>query len=66
MSYSTYLYARLVNEGTDDEYMMTGTEPGDVDASNIASHEVVSPKVARYTLVGMGEIHNTAPVYVED
>lgn len=64
--YPKTLFARSVNPGTEDEYMLTGTEPGDVDASRVGGEDSVDPKVARYALVGSGSIHYTAPVYVED
>lgn len=59
--YPKYIYARLVNLGTDDQFMLTGTE-----LSEIETQDNVHEKTARYKLVGIGEVHHSAPVYVED
>lgn len=64
--YSQYLYVRTINPGTEDEYLLVGREPGEVDATNVGDSETVNPKVARYVLAGTGDIQFTAPLYVED
>lgn len=66
MSYPKYLYARIVDPGTDGEYMATGAELSDVDDSSVGEMQSVSSTVARYKLIGTGTIHHTAPRYVED
>ncbi len=63
--YSQYLYVRAVNPGTNEQYYLFGSEPADVSAFLIGSDESASSIVARYTLAGTGEIHNSAPMYVE-
>lgn len=65
-SYPAHLLVRIVNPDTDAEYMTVGTEVGEVSDENFGSDDTVHPKVARYRLVGMGEVHHTAPRYVED
>lgn len=65
--YSQYLYVRTVNPGhPTDEYQISGTVPGDVSDDVVGDCESLSPIVARYSLVGTGVIHHTAPLYVED
>lgn len=63
--YSSTLYVRTVNPGTLDEFMIFGSDPSDVDDTVVGPGDSVSPTVARYMLVGTGEIHHTAPLYVE-
>lgn len=62
--YPKQIYVRIVNPGTPDEYMAVGTEVNDV--SDDVRDNDVHPKTARYQLVGIGQIHHTAPRYVED
>jgi hypothetical protein len=64
--YSQYLYVRTVNPGSVDEYVIVGSNPADVSDGVVGDMDELSPKVARYALVGTGEIHHTAPMYVED
>lgn len=64
--YPKFLYARIVNPGTEDQFLLTGPEPSDVSDDVVDGSDSVSLKVARYKLVGSGEIHHTAPRYVED
>jgi hypothetical protein len=63
--YPMMFYARVVNPGTDDEFMVTG-DIGDVSDAAIGENNSASPTVARYMLVGTGSLHYTAPTYVED
>lgn len=64
--YPKFLYARVVNPGTEDQFLLTGPEPSDVSDEAIADNDSALPNVARYKLVGYGSIHHTAPRYVED
>lgn len=64
--YPKFLYARVVNPDTDEEYMLTGTDLNDVSDDIVSESTSLSVKVARYALVGTGEIHHAAPRYVED
>lgn len=64
--YSQYLYVRTVNPGTEGEYQISGTTPGDVSDDIVGDQESLCPKVARYVLAGVGAIHHTAPLYVEE
>lgn len=64
--YPKIIYARIVGPGTNYEYMLTGPDLNDVSDGVVGDNETLSPKVARYALVGTGEIHHTAPRYVED
>lgn len=64
--YPLSLYVRIINPGTSEEYLITGTEPSDVDATHIGDTDSAEPRVARYSLAGTGSVHFTAPVYVED
>lgn len=66
VEYPEMIYARVVNPGMDDEYMITGDAPEDVDEALVGPGESVSSIVARYVLKGYGGIHHSAPVYVED
>lgn len=59
------MYARVVNPGTPDEFTMTSSDLNDVSDENICDNDSVSPDTARYELVGIGQIHHTAPRYVE-
>lgn len=61
-----FLYARVIDPGTDNEFLLSGSDLTDVDDSSVSDNQTVSKKVARYKLVGTGEIHQTAPRYVED
>lgn len=63
--YPSILYVRTVNPGTDDEYSIFGPGPADVSDTVVGENDTVSTLVARYSLVGKGEIHLTAPAYVE-
>lgn len=63
--YSQYLYVRVVNPGTEGQYYLVGSEPADVSDYLVGSEDTLSSVVARYTLAGTGEIHNSAPMYVE-
>ena len=63
--YTQYLYVRVVNPGTEEQYYLVGSEPGDVSDFQVGSDDSLSSTVARYTLAGTGEIHNSAPMYVE-
>lgn len=64
--YPMTIYGRIVNPGTEDEYMVTGEEPSEVSDDHFGSDDTLSPRVARYILVGVGEIKYTAPRYVEE
>lgn len=64
--YPQTLYARVVNPDTKDEYLLTGGEPSDVSDSVVGPGDYVEPTVARYVLAGTGEVHHSAPVYVEN
>jgi len=63
--YPKTIYARVVNPGTEDEYMVTGTELNDVSDTAVDGGESVATTIGRYQLVGEGEIHYTAPRYIE-
>lgn len=60
------IYARVVDPGTPDEYLLTGTDPSEVDDTSVGENQSVSTNVGRYRLVGEGSIRHTAPVYMED
>lgn len=62
--YPKMLLARIADPDTEHEYMAVGTEPKDVEDIHFESE--VHPKTARYVLAGVGEIHNTAPRYIEE
>ena len=64
--FSEFLYVRVVNPGTENEYVICGPDPTYVSDFEIDGSDSVSPKVARYALVGTGSIHFTAPLYIED
>lgn len=64
--YPKFLYARVVNPGTEDQFVLTGPDLDDVSDTVVSDSDSVSETVARYALVGTGTIHNTAPRYVED
>lgn len=64
--YPQFLYARFVNPDSVDQFLLTGSEVSDVSDTAVADNDTVSTRVARYKLVGLGEIHHTAPAYVED
>lgn len=63
--YSQYIYVRTVNPGTDAEYAIFGSSPEDVSDTVVTDNETMNPVVARYVLAGVGEIHYSAPMYVE-
>lgn len=63
--YSQYLYVRTVNPGTEEQYYIFGPEPGDVSDTIVGSDDSLAQDVARYSLVGIGEIHMSAPMYME-
>lgn len=59
------IYVRIAEPGTEDEFMLTGTTPEEVDDTNVSGTEL-SDNVGRYVLAGQGSIKHTAPVYLED
>lgn len=61
--YPQYIYVRTVNPGTKGEYAIFGPSPEDV--SDTHTDEPMNSVVARYMLAGVGEIHYSAPMYVE-
>lgn len=63
--YSQHLYVRIVNPGTEDEYVICGPTPSEVSDTVVGDSDSVSKTVARYSLVGTGEIHQAEPMYVE-
>lgn len=64
--YPKFLYARIVDPGTEDQFLQTGPELSDVDDNSVGESQSVALTAARYQLVGTGTIHHTAPRYVED
>lgn len=60
-SYPKFIYGLIVNPDTEDQFMLTGEQLSDIETDDESLK-----KVARYKLVGTGEVHHTAPVYVED
>lgn len=64
--YPNFLYARIVNPGTEDQFLLTGPEHSDVADDVVGEQESVAETVGRYVLAGIGKIHHTAPVYVEE
>lgn len=63
--YPKQIYVRTVNPGTEDEFQIFGPDPADVSDTVVPDGDSLSSTVARYVLVGTGQIHHTAPAYVE-
>lgn len=59
VEYPQSLLVRYVNHGTDDQYLLVGEAPNDIETDDGTT------KVARYVLVGTGVIQHTAAQYVE-
>lgn len=65
VEYPKYIYAAFVDHGTEDEVMVIGDSPEDLEDTVLCFGER-SVKVARYALVGTGVIQQDSPYYTED
>lgn len=64
--YSKTLFVRLVNPGSGNEFLLVGPDIEDVNDTAVGDNDTLSEDVARYMLVGTGQIQRTALSYVED